>query len=162
MAAPSPRRGGRTGAESAPRAALGLDRPLLIGHDMDPDAVTLRNFDAPEDDFAWSMGRYAEVEFTADGAGPLRLLLDIDVFRAPPVLTGQNVLVYVNGLRLHSAFVTGRSMLEIPMGAGVLQPAGNTLVFDLPDAIRPLEFGMDDGRMLGVKLFSLTLEPGDG
>ena len=150
-AAPAPR---------LPRVALGIGSPLEFARDMPPEAVRLRNFDTPEDDFAWSMGRFAEVVFAAEPApGPLSLIIDLDVFRAPPMLAGQNVLVYLNGLRVHSAFVIGRMQAEMRLRPGLLEPELNTLTFDLPDAIRPLEFGMDDGRMLGLKLFSLTLEP---
>ncbi len=144
---------------SRPAQALAIGEPLAFGRDMPAHAVRLRNFDAPEDDFVWSMGRFAEVIFAAEPApGALSLLVDLDVFRAPPMLAGQNVLVYLNGLRVHSAFVVGRVQAEMRLRPGLLEPEQNTLTFDLPDAIRPLEFGMDDGRMLGLKLFSLTLE----
>ncbi len=138
---------------------LGLDRPLIIGSEMPHAAIRLGHFDIPEEDFAWSMGRFAEVRFAATPpADRTLLLLEIDVFRAPPVLTGQNVLTYLNGLRMHSAYVTARTTLRIPLRPGILTEDDNVLTFDLPDAIRPIEFGMEDGRMLGVKLFSLTLE----
>lgn len=177
MAAPSGRGGGRRAAAAGtppvrsvpapalpPRPLLAPDRPLLIGHGSDPDAIRLRNFDTPEEEFAWSMGRFAEAVFDCDpgalaAAAGGALLLDIDTFRVPPVLAGQNLLVFLNGLRVHSAFVTARSILAIQLRPGMLRAAENTLTFDLPDAIRPMEFGMEDGRMLGLKLFSIALEP---
>lgn len=147
--------------------------PILFGAGFDPETVQLRNFDRPEASFAWSMGRWAEVEFAwspprpAGGRGaravpPAALLdmaVDLDVFRAPPVLAGQNVLTYLNGMRVHSAYVTEPSQLSFRIRPDLLMPVGNRLTFDLPDAVRPLEFGMSDNRMLGVKLFALSAEP---
>lgn len=150
---------GRAKAAAEPGARLGIDGPLLIGSAMPPGGVRLEHFDSPEEDFAWSMGRFAEIHFAATPpSGAAQLLLDIDVFHAPPMLAGQNVLTFLNGLRVHSAFVFARTILRVPLRAGLLQAEDNVLIFDLPDAIRPIEFGMEDGRMLGVKLFSLTLE----
>lgn len=173
MAAPSGRGGARRAVAAsparpapaaAPRPRLAPGRPLLIGQGGDPHAIRLRNFDNPEADFAWSIGRFAEAAFDCDrdalaategGA----LLLDIDTFRVPPVLAGQNLLVFLNGLRVHSAFVTARTLVTLRLRPGMLQAEDNMLTFDVPDAIRPMEFGMEDGRMLGLKLFSMALEP---
>lgn len=151
---------GRARPMAAP-AGLGFDRPLLIGTEMQDGAIRLEHFDGPEDDFAWSMGRFAEVHFAATPPPDrAQLLIELDVFRAPPVLTGQNVLLYLNGLRVHSALVAARRILRVALRPGDLAEEDNVLTFDLPDAIRPIEFGMEDGRMLGVKLFSLSLEAG--
>jgi hypothetical protein len=136
-----------------------MDRPLLIGGDMPQGELRLEHFDQPETDFAWSMGRFAEAHFAAvPPDGPSLLLIELDVFRAPPMLPGQHALIYLNGLRAHSAFITGRTILRVALRHGQLLDTGNVLTFDLPDAIRPMEFGMEDGRMLGVKLFSIMLD----
>jgi hypothetical protein len=148
---------------------LAFGQPILIGGDLGPH-IRLRNFDAPEQDFAWSTGRWCEVEFDLDlgrgggrgrggHAAPVTFLVDLDAFRCPPVFTGQNVLTYLNGSRVHSAFVSGRRMLSFAPRGDVLVPGANLLTFDLPDAIRPLEFGLEDNRMLGVQVFSIAIEP---
>jgi len=149
---------------------LAFGEPILMGGDPGPH-IQLCNFDVPEQDFAWSTGRWCEMEFDLDlgrgggrgrgggHAGPVTFLIDLDAFRCPPVFTGQNVLTYLNGQRVHSAFVSGRRTLSFVPRGDVLGPRGNLLTFDLPDAIRPLEFGLEDNRMLGVQVFSIAIEP---
>ncbi len=145
---------------------------MTLGLDMSEDIV-LRNFYAPEDGFVWSSGPWCEVAFLAGGAPAPRgagrarrrggddetvLVLDLDVFRAPPHFNGQNVLVYLNGLRVHSALVLGRMNLVVDLGTEGLAAAQNVLTLDLPDATRPADFGLEDERRLGVKIFSLALD----
>jgi len=141
-------------------------RQVTFGPELEP-TIRLRNFHAPEDGFAWSSGRWCEILFDTElsrgrsrsaSTSGLGMILDVDVFRWPPIFAGQNLLTYVNGMRTHSAYVTGRTIISVDLHLATLQPKDNVLTFDVPDAIRPSEFGLEDSRMLGVQIFSLGLE----
>lgn len=129
----------------------------------DPAGLALRNFHPPEPEgFAWSAGRWCELEFVVDpaGLGPgaaLALALDLDVFRHPPLLPSQDLLVFLNGLRLGAVTVTHRQLASFRLRPGLLEVGPNRLTIDTPEAARPVEFGQGDTRLLGVKLFSLML-----
>ena len=137
--------------------------PLSFGHDT-PDQIALVNFSPPEDGFVWSDGRWAEITFDIDfrdeprSEAAIRLRLDLDVFKFPPVLNGQHVLIYCNGVRVKSAFVTDRTALQFPLGVAPLLRQQNVLTFDLPDVRMPQDLGVSDERMLGMQLFSLSLD----
>lgn len=143
---------------------LRLGRPVRIGEAHEA-ALALRNFHPAEDGFAWSAGRWCEVEFAWDLVGaprPLLLELDVNAFRDAHLLPAPDLLVYLNGLRIGSLTLPMRQLATFPIAATVLQAERNVLVLDAPDAARPIEFGREDARLLGVQLFSLAVvaEPG--
>ncbi|MBX9700256.1 MAG: hypothetical protein K2X74_12520 [Acetobacteraceae bacterium] len=124
----------------------------------------LRNFHPIEPGgFAWSAGRWCELEFVCgapgatDAAAERALVLDLDVFRHPPLLPSQDVLLYLNGLRLGAVTIRRRQTASFRLLDNALQPGVNRLTIDTPDASRPSEFGQPDTRLLGVQLFSLAL-----
>ena len=144
---------------------LRLASPVEIGS-AQAEALVLRNFHPPEPGgFVWSAGRWCEVEFAFDhSALPPRgdpvLTLDLDVFRHPPLLAAQDLFIYLNGLRLGALTVEGRQRASFRLRRATLQREANLLAIDAPQAARPADFGDPDGRLLGVKLFSLVLSPG--
>jgi hypothetical protein len=87
------------------------------------------------------------------------VILDLDAFKKEGHTDGQNVLLYVNGLRVSSHFIARRSTIVIPVEPAVLKPSGNVLTFDTPNSRMPSEFGMADGRQLGIQLFSMQIRP---
>jgi hypothetical protein len=125
--------------------------------------VGLENFWPPEDGFVWSTGSWCEIRLppTINGGtgseGLDEIAIDVDIFRAPPELEGQNVFIYVNGLRLASRFITGRMVLLLKVPAGALTSAENVISIDTPDATRPSAHGQGDSRCLGVKIFSVQI-----
>ena len=128
--------------------------------------VLLRNFYEPEDGFVWSNSRWCQVLFSLTERpsrpnAPVDLLFDIDVFKAPPALPGQSVLVYLNGMRVASFDVSQRMNAVIPIASTLLRPQENEITFDTPDAAKPSDFGVLDDRKLGIQLFSLQLRPAD-
>lgn len=141
---------------------LAIDQPLQFGADT-IGTVILRNCAPPEDGFVWSSGRWCEIEFeldldrTARARNAVEFAVDLDVFKFPPAFPGQNVMTYLNGLRVGSTFVTGRTALTFQVKPGLLLPAGNVLTFDTPDAVRPSEFGVEDDRVLGLQIFSVAV-----
>lgn len=165
------------GAQNADTSILGIRRrraatmsfgaTFIFGAGRD-SSVLLRNFHPPEDGFCWSAGRWAEVRFPLapplPGPPPTHALLALElaVFRAPPALAGQDLLVYLNGWRVASLFVDARQVLRLPVRWRCLEPDGdNVLTLDVPDAAHPSHFGLGDGRRLGVQLFSLRVEAAD-
>ncbi len=128
----------------------------------DKPGVDLKNFWAPEDGFAWSTGTWCEIAFDLTRSNPavsqiVEIELELDVFKAPPDLEGQNIFFYVNGLRLASRFITGRLMVLLEVPANTLRPADNLITIDTPDSARPSDYGESDTRRLGVQLYSLQL-----
>lgn len=138
---------------------LRLGSPVRIGEEHEA-TFALRNFHPAEDGFAWSAGRWCEIEFAWEPAGrPRQLLLELDVnaFRDAHLLPAPDLFVYLNGLRIGSLTLPMRQLAAFPIAATLLQPDRNVLVLDAPDAARPIEFGREDGRLLGVQLFSLAV-----
>jgi hypothetical protein len=141
---------------------VGLRSVFLFGAEQS-DLLRTRNFHPPEDLFAWSEGRWSEIEFPLDlpQAGPpahVWVSIELDVFRRPPLLAGQDVFIYLNGWRAASLHITERQVVHVRVRGSLLEAEGNLLTFDLPDATRPADFGEDDQRLLGVQIFSLQFE----
>ncbi len=127
--------------------------------------VLLRNYYEPEDGFVWSTSKWSEIIFAFSAEGPPKarssdLILDLDVFRAPPDLPHQTVKIYLNGWRIGSRDVTDRTTALIPFYPALLKPIENVLTFDTPDASVPATFGVPDERRLGIQLFSLQFRQG--
>jgi len=127
--------------------------------------VALRGFWGTEDGFVWSRGKWCDVtfDFQFDGAptpGFAELMLDIDVFKAPEQLTGQNVMIYLNGLRIGSNFIERRLTSICEFDPKILRATDNILTLDTPDAAVPKMFGSGDTRQLGVQLFSVQVRKG--
>ena len=131
-----------------------------------PAPVSLRNFFPPENGFIWSSSHWSEItfEFSATPASrkkSAKLMLDFDVFKMAGHIDGQDVFIYLNGLRVGSHFETQRTTLAIPVDAKMLKSGGNVLTFDTPDTKRPSEFGIPDERQLGIQLFGMQIRPTD-
>lgn len=129
-----------------------------------PHEATLRNFYDPEEGFVWSSSVWSELTFDFSATpkvdtAEIDLVLDCDVFRADGRLDGQSVLVYLNGLRLASHFISKRTLLTIRVGSRGLKHTDNVLTLDTPDSRKPSEFGSTDERRLGVQLFSMQIRP---
>src|ERR1700722_3677112 len=128
--------------------------------------VVLRNFYPPEDGFVWSSSHWSDVTFGfSAGAGRRKksadLILDLDVFKVEGQAGGQNALIYLNGLRVGSHFITRRTNVVITIDAAVLKPTENVLTFDTPDCRTPSDYGIADKRLLGIQLFSMKIRPAD-
>ena len=126
--------------------------------------VALRNFYPPEDGFVWSSGYWSEIGFGFSGASVRArrladVILDADAFKKEGHTDGQNVLLYLNGLRVGSHYIARRTTIVVPVDPGMLKPSDNALTFDTPNSRMPSEFGMADGRQLGIQLFSMQIRP---
>ncbi len=142
-----------------------FDDIVTFSASEDP-GVAMRNFWPPETGFIWSNGKWCEITFAFDsglGALPAQadLILDIDVFKKEHHLDAQNVLVYLNGLRIASYYVQRRTTYFASFDPNLLKPSDNVLTLDTPDAVRPNVFGSSDNRMLGAQLFSLQIRRGE-
>jgi hypothetical protein len=137
--------------------------------DIEPD-VALTNFCPPEDGFVWSTHTWSELRFdiatpqkkheSRSGGVCLDISMDIDVFKAPPDLAGQDVFFYVNGIRLGSRFITRRVTVMLELPATLIKSHDNVITIDTPHAARPAEHGLSDTRRLGIQLFSVRLAGG--
>ncbi|WP_137176379.1 hypothetical protein [Roseomonas sp. AR75] len=122
--------------------------------------VIIEGFAPPEDGFIWQMGRWGEITFDFDETGRSRtgmadLMVELDVFKRPPGLPGQNVFIYLNGVRTGSFFVTHRRILIMNFPVSLLRARSNVLTIDTPDSASPKQFGSEDGRVLGAAVFAV-------
>src|ERR1700733_11805802 len=126
----------------------------------EPTLASLRNFYAPESGFIWSSSEWSEIRFDFSATPDIDsteadLSLDCDVFRVAGRFDGQNILIYFNGLRMGSHFITQRTQLNFRVVSTDLKPTDNVLTLDTPDSRKPSEFGSTDERQLGIQLFSM-------
>jgi len=124
-------------------------------------AARLQNFYDTEDEFCWSSGKWCEIIFDVP-AGLLsnpaivEIDLDLDAFKISPDLLGQDVFIYLNGLRLASRHVTSRHLINLRTDGQTLRLKDNVLTIDTPDSVMPTQYGLKDNRTLGIQLFSIA------
>jgi hypothetical protein len=140
---------------------LNFENALTFKAGQEPDAA-LRNFWAPEGTWVWSTGRWSEINFAFDlglraPVGTAEIIMDVDVFKHEEKHPGQNVLIYLNGLRIGSLYCTHRVTVVFAFDARILTRADNVLTLDTPDATSPAAFGDPDGRSLGAQVFSIQI-----
>jgi hypothetical protein len=124
--------------------------------------VSLRNYWPPSNGFVWSTGKWCELSFEFElgskaVTGLADLILDIGVFKVDQKLPGQNVAIFLNGLRIGTFFCKARITYIAQFDARILKSEKNILIFDTPESARPSDFGSDDKRLLGIQLFSLQI-----
>ena len=123
--------------------------------------VLLRNFSEPEDDFAWSDGKWCEIGFSFKETGRLDgvadLIMDLEAFHVADALPRQSVFVYLNGLRISSSYVNRRTILSCTFDRRLLKANDNIVTIDTPDVVPPITLGIEDSRLLGIKLFTLQI-----
>jgi hypothetical protein len=128
----------------------------------------MTNFWPPEEDFVWSTSSWCEIRFAINGPGLQTLkpaaadamvdvAIDLDAYKFPPDKDGQNVFIYLNGLRLASRFISQRVTVMFEAPVSILRPTDNIVTIDTPDFARPSDYGDDDTRRLGIKLYSLDI-----
>ena len=128
----------------------------------EPDLVTFTNFWEPEDGFIWSTGKWCEIHFAFQisaahaSTKSADLIFDIDVFRANEE-TGQNVKIYLNGLRIGTVYLVRRAIYIATFDPKILRAADNVLTLDTPDSHSPKTYGGEDYRVLGVQIYSLQI-----
>jgi len=118
----------------------------------------LDGFWPAEDGFVWSKGKWSEIRFPFEKDNLTEhsdLIMDLDVFK--PEDGGQNVLIYLNGLRVGSKFIKNRITCVISFPSSILRKDNNVLTLDTPDAMIPADFGIADTRQLGVQLYSIQI-----
>jgi hypothetical protein len=136
-----------------------LDTNAIVSFTKDVlPSVELISFWPPEDGFVWSSGKWCELIFkfnlqTAPTDERGELVLDFDSYKSPPGLEGQNVFIYLNGLRIGARRLTKRVTAFIEFDPALLK-ATNVLTFDTPDAASPTQWGGTDERVLGIQLFT--------
>ncbi len=128
--------------------------------------MVFRNFFEPEDGFIWSTSCWSELIFSFSDSVPpkvrtLDLILDVDVFKAPPELATQTVKFYLNGIRIGTRDLKERTMTLLPFNPALLKTSENVLTFDTPNSSVPAAFGVSDERRLGLQLFSIQVRPGE-
>jgi hypothetical protein len=122
--------------------------------------VSLNGFAPPEEGFVWQMGRWGEIAFdfddlTRNRTGMADLMLELDVFKHGSEFPGQNVFIYLNGLRVGSFYITHRRILIMNFPVNILRPKNNMLTLDTPDAAPARNFGLNDTRTLGAAVFAV-------
>jgi hypothetical protein len=142
---------------------------ITFGHTLTftpgkPLPVQLRNFYEPEAGYVWSNSKWCEIVFPFSvGTGKLPkaadLILDLDVFKVPPEFPSQAIMIYLNGVRIGQYNVTEQKTFLISIPVALLKAQENSLVIDTPESAKPLAWGVEDDRILGVQLFSAQIQP---
>lgn len=114
---------------------------------------------AAEYDRTWSEGNQSFLEFEAqsiDENASVALTFELMPFIHPNV-PSQDLTIQLNGSEIFRTELTGRGVVTFSAPARIwnLEPR-KTLVFSLPNAVRPFDLGGRDKRPLGVALISLT------
>lgn len=122
--------------------------------------VSLTGFAPPEEGFVWQMGRWGEIAFDFDDlsrnrSGMADLMVELDVFKHGQDLPGQNVFIYLNGLRVGSFFITNRRIVIMNFPVTALRAKNNVITLDTPDAAPARNFGLNDTRVLGAAVFAV-------
>ena len=126
--------------------------------------VILRNFYDLEKGFVWSKSKWCEIVFPFSGKTGTSseysdLLVDFDVFKAPPSLNQQSVFFYLNGVRLGQYDVVTHDTRVISFPTALLKAEDNSLVIDTPQSDSPANhMDGDDTRLLGIQLFSVQIQ----
>ena len=114
----------------------------------------------PEQGFTWTEGSKSILKIPRPPeVCDYQLLLTIGLF-LPPGQTWQRVGISINGHFLSRQLVSSHGNIALWLPAGILLASSDTLVlqFDLPDAARPCDFGINsDSRALAISLFAITL-----
>ena len=88
-------------------------------------------------------------------SGMADLMVELDVFKHVPEFPGQNVFIFLNGLRIGSFFVTHRRILIMNFPVNTLRSKNNVLTLDTPDAVPAKNYGLNDTRLLGASVFAV-------
>jgi hypothetical protein len=136
---------------------LSYEDSLTFFAGEEPPVLT-EGFWPPEQGFIWSKGNWCEIVFPFEKTKPTNrsdLILDLDAFK--PEEAGQNVKIYLNGIRIGTKFVTSRMTFVVNFPTSILNAEDNVLTIDTPDAMTPLSVGIQDDRVLGIQLFSVQI-----
>ncbi len=114
----------------------------------------------------WSHGRWCEIvfSFTDDKsvtANIADLIIEMDAFKVPPDFPGQDVFIYMNGLRINSLFVNRKLTVLGTFNRSFLRASENVITIDTPNVVDPRAHGVEDSRHLGVQVFNLKIRPGE-
>lgn len=144
---------------------LTLENSLVFSKGTQPDEL-LQNFWDPEDGFIWSKGKWCEISFAFDAKNKavpsqLDLIFEFDVFKHPSGQNAQNVMIYLNGLRIGSLCCHKKGTYIFSINGSILKFTENILTIDTPDAYSPADFGSADSRVLGLQLYSLQIRSVD-
>ncbi len=129
----------------------------IFGRDADPAPPYRGGWSTPEDQFTWSASGQAELVFPKpEFAAAYVVEIWVHPCIHPELHPRQSITVRVNGTAIGNARASGHSVLAF-MFPGNLVSDELRLLFDFPDAIRPTEFGRDDGRLLGFGFSKIRL-----
>jgi hypothetical protein len=88
-------------------------------------------------------------------------MVELDAFKVPPEFPGQDVFIYLNGLRVASLFVSRRVTILGTFHRSFLRPAENVITIETPDVVNPHDYGVEDDRKLGAQVFNIKIRPGE-
>jgi FkbH-like protein len=116
---------------------------------------------SPEQEYAWTEGNLAVLEFTrVDRRHDYSLVVSIDGVAGPPATHVQRVSVRANDAVIGQIVCRERMQVEFFVPRTAVSSERLTISFNLPDAIRPHGFlGNGDSRLLGIAMLSVELKP---
>jgi hypothetical protein len=137
-------------------AAPGLD--IIFGTEGNAGPYVREGWSTPERGYLWTSGKSSRLVLPGPkDPGAWDLEAEVQPFTYADRLTAQRLALSVNGVPAGAVALRDHAVvkLELPAaGADTLD-----LVFDTPDAARPMDFSGADNRTLGVSFKRLLLTP---
>ena len=113
-----------------------------------------------EDDFYWSIGRFASIVLPIYDLKSERLEIQLllEPYIVPSKLESQSISIYANGLMAYSSLLSQTRAIYLDLQPSVYQNGVLKLDLSLPDAASPSELtGADDKRILAIKMLELSV-----
>jgi len=143
-------------------AAPGLD--IMFGTEGNAAAFVREGWSDPEPGYLWTSGARSRLVLPPppgagdQNAGKWDLEAEVKPFTHPGRLTEQRLALSVNGIPAGAVALRDHAVVKLELAAAGAD--GLDLVFDLPDAARPMDYaGGTDDRALGVSFKRLILTP---
>jgi len=138
-----------------------LGSVIMMGAGGNSNPYKISGWSVEEQGYTWSEGHRALLGFKIPiDRAPLMMALDVAGLSSP---RSQIVAVSVNGSLLKKIILSSnRQIYNIDIPLQYLKSDGNLLIqFDFPNAISPVEFGMNqDRRLLSMAVYGFKLTPG--
>jgi hypothetical protein len=146
-------------AHAANGAAAGTD--IIFGTDGNAGPFTREGWSTPEPGYLWTSGARSRLVLPRPpDPGAWDIEAEVAPFTHENRLTAQRLGLSVNGVPAGAVQLHSEAVVKLELSPALASADALDLVFDLPDAARPMDFaGGTDDRALGVAFKRLVLTP---
>lgn len=114
--------------------------------------------------YVWMVDRSSELFLTPEALGIVdQIYIDLTPFLSPPELTEQNLVVFLDDIKLGEFSLSARATISCPFPGAGQSVSYRTFRFEHPDAKSPAELSISaDERRLGFAVHSISFGTGQG